>query len=168
MGRLRTLSKRGKFPGFIEAAEGRFTALLFGSPLDHDLLGHIEETEGGSRITFATRIQRRFPIIFWTVMILTVWPGVWMTDSMIRTYIPSYKFQTWMWYIPLTVIPLPWYWLKMLRDSKASAMAHAQELIERMQQELDGGSSALQTAGPQTAGNQTAGNQTSGQQTPPG
>jgi hypothetical protein len=55
---------------------------------------------------------------------------------MLRTYIPSYKFQTWIWYIPLTVVPLPWYWMRMLRNSKVSALEHAQELMERIRQEV--------------------------------
>jgi hypothetical protein len=44
--------------------------------------------------------------------------------------------QTWMWYLPLTVLPIPFVWKSAIKKSKASAHAHAMETIEMIEKVL--------------------------------
>ncbi len=129
---VKALSRRGKLPNFTPHADGSFTVTAFGQPFDHTLRGRISPAEGGSSITFTLSMARKTPIIMAAIVLFTVWPGVWLTDSMLKTYFTSYEFVTWMWYIPLTVLPLPFMWRKWHRQSVHQATEHAAESIQQI------------------------------------
>lgn len=74
-------------------------------------------------------MNRRMPWIYALLLIATVWPGVWVTDSMLKTYFSWYTIPTWWWYLPLSVIPLPWMWRSFMHKSRAAADASAREVI---------------------------------------
>jgi len=131
--RAETLSRRGKLPGFARTPGG-FVATAFGEPFDFAL--HADVSNG--RVRFGTSAKRLLPAIGLVVTALTVWPGVWLTDSLLRTYFPGYDYATWMWYLPLTIVPLPWAIRGLWRKSKAAAGASAHELIERLRAAMDG------------------------------
>jgi hypothetical protein len=143
--RLRTMSKRGKLPGFEAGGAGLFAASAQGAYVDRVLVGKVEQGEGFVRLRFRTEMAVWKPLLVGVVLALTVWPGVWLTDSMMVTYWAWYGEQaskmwwlTYAWYVPLTVIPLPWACTKAWAKNTASARASAVELIERMAGALDG------------------------------
>lgn len=136
--RLARLAKRGKLPNHVERAVDAFSCDLFGEPLDFEMSGSLKRDGERTSITCTARIKPRTPIVFWLIAALTIQPGMWMTDSMIRTYITSYDIPTWWWYLPLTVLPIPFVWIRMLSRSRRAALEHAHELIERIRAEVDG------------------------------
>jgi hypothetical protein len=128
------LSKKGKLPGFTPAGDS-FTFVGFGEPLDYTILA----TKSADGITFTGKMHPKLPWIYAITTIVTLWPGSWLTDSMLRTYFQSYDFGPWFtyyWYIPLTILPLLWMFPKMIRKSKSSAVAHAREQIEVLRTQL--------------------------------
>ncbi|GJQ30642.1 MAG: hypothetical protein HBSAPP03_25260 [Phycisphaerae bacterium] len=137
--RLEGLAKRGKLAGFRALDGTRHEAVAYGAPFDYHLHIQVRAESGGSRLSFSLTIQPRMPVIVWVVIALSVWPGVWLAHSMLLTYFESYPKSlgvTCAWYLPLTVLPVPWMWLKMLRNSRAAASAHAAELAELIRAEL--------------------------------
>ncbi|MBX3363231.1 MAG: hypothetical protein KF866_00575 [Phycisphaeraceae bacterium] len=127
--RLDALCRRGKLPGFRRTEDG-FVVDAFGAPFDADLVGHVEGTEGGSRVTFRLVRRLQTPLIFVIVMALTVEPGRYFMDQLI----PGEWgwIDTRWWYYPLTILPLPWIWRKLSRASRAATLDHASEQVERI------------------------------------
>lgn len=133
--RIRTLSRRGKLPNFTTdptANAMNFTVAAFGHPFDHVLRATITPASGGSTVTCSVAMAMRVPLIMAVVLVLTIWPGVWLTDSMLKTYFTGYDFNTWLWYIPLTVLPIPFMWRKWHQQSVRQAVEHANESIEQI------------------------------------
>lgn len=126
---LRTLSRRGKLPGF-ETLAGGFRARAFGDPFDHWLNAAVSAHEAGSRMEFTVTPALRMPLVFLVVTVLTIQPGMWLTHSMLATYFPWYgqNVNTWWWYLPLVVLPLPVILVRMWRRSVQGAWSHALEL----------------------------------------
>jgi hypothetical protein len=135
LARLRTLSQRGKLPGFESRSPDEFSVRAFGDPFDHSLVGMFS-TSGSSgatavtRISWRLRVLPRLPLIFLATTIFTIQPGMWLTDSMLGTYWRWYfdHVTTAYWYIPLVVLPMPWFLWRMWKKSKASAREHAADL----------------------------------------
>lgn len=136
--RMIELAKRGKLPNHAPDPRHLFRCDLFGEPLDYSMSCAAKGDGGTTTLRFAAAMKLRAPVIFWIIAALTVQPGMWMTDSMIRTYIPSYDIPTWWWYLPLTVLPLPFVWIRMVRKSRLASREHAIELIDRIRAEVDG------------------------------
>lgn len=137
--RLDEAARRGKLPGFAAAAPGGealFTLTDFGSPFESVLVA-APATEGDStRLRFSIRLKPTMPVVFAIMLVITIWPGVWLTDSLLRTYSSWYMslpdWATYAWYLPLTVPFCPPAMLAALRRSRASAAAEAQELIDKL------------------------------------
>lgn len=129
MERARQMSKRGKLPGFAATSSTQFRAEAFATPFEHTLFCEIQASGQGSRLVFQATMNKRTPWIYALTLIATVWPGVWVTDSMLKTYFSWYTIPTWWWYLPLSVIPLPWMWRSFMHKSRASADASAREVI---------------------------------------
>ncbi|MDX9910267.1 MAG: hypothetical protein RBS39_00400 [Phycisphaerales bacterium] len=146
MGALQALSERGKLAGFERLGDRAFSCDAFGSPFDRSLVGTLEpaasggggDSGGGTRITLVSRLKPKLPAVFAAVLASTVWPGVWLTDRMLNLYFSWYDFATWMWYLPLTILPLPWAWVKMMRRSNGAAHASALETIEKLSKAVSG------------------------------
>lgn len=145
LGRLDRASRNGRMAGFRARAEGRFEVEAFASPFSHVLLGSPARESEGTLVRFALKRQPLAPAAFMIVSVLTVWPGAWLTDSLISTYWPRYGvwserwwFLTWAWYLPIAVLPLPWLWGAMSRKSRTEAMESAFEAIDRIAREGEG------------------------------
>lgn len=145
MARLDAAARRGQLAGFTPSTDGRsFKVEAFAEPFDHELLATWSDptsgsvTPGHAHLKFTLLMLRKAPLIFWAIAIFSVWPGVWLTDSMLRMYFTSYDFPTWVWYLPLTVLPLPFMWFRSLRKSRALALASAHEAIQRLATHVDG------------------------------
>lgn len=133
MAMLRTLSQRGKLPGF-EPHPGGFRARAFGDPFDHWLNAGLTPAGSGSKIEFSLRMAPRLPLVVLAVTLLTIQPGMWLTHSMLATYFPWYgqNVSTWWWYLPLVVLPMPVFVARMWSRSVRSARTHAFELRETL------------------------------------
>lgn len=138
--RLAERSRRGKLPGFRELAAPAsgaraFEADAFGNPYDRSLVGLVEPTPGGgSRLTFTLRTRWRLPIVVLVVLVLTVWPGVWLTDSLLTTYFGWYPRAFWVtaaWYLPLCALAVPVV-IRQWKASKEQSAAHAAETVEKV------------------------------------
>lgn len=134
--RLTTASRRGRLAGFERrGGDVLFVVDAFGSPFDGVVEARWQGDASGGRLRFALRMKRRLPVIFAVVLAATVWPGVYFTDQLIPGewgWIP-----TWWWYLPLTVVPIPWVWRGAMRKSRAAMEASAKEAIAKVRAELE-------------------------------
>lgn len=134
----RLMSRNGKLPGFRETgATGElFRCAAFGKPFDSELVVRAEEGEGtGCVLSGEVRLKPALPWVFAVVTALSIWPGVLLMDSLMNAWFRWYPVETWVtyaWYVPLTVLPLPWMVRKVLRQSRASAWGHAMETREKI------------------------------------
>jgi len=143
--RLGTLSRRGKLPGFEHGGHaGLFSVAAFGTYFDRVLVGEADREGEGTHLRSRTVLPLKLPVAIGLVLALTVWPGVWLTDSMLATYWGWYGAQvarmgwlTYAWYLPL-MLPLPWMYKRALVRSNAASEASARELIGRVAGALDG------------------------------
>lgn len=145
--RLRTASKRGRLAGFSAPARAvplaDFQVNAFGTPFEADLIGRIPSdaptdnpSTGPSTIRFELRPRRKGLWLFAAGLVLSVWPGVLIVDSMIpgEWGWPT----TWWWYIPLTALPIPWALRAVWRKTITTTTASAREMIEKIRAEVDG------------------------------
>jgi len=143
LARLDHAARRGRLAGYRPLPDGSgFRALLYGEPFDHDLEARFESVDGETIIRFETRMRRKLPVIFAITIVLAVWPGLPLTDSLLATYFPAYPNQMWVtaaWYLPLTILPLPWMLLRMWRRSRAAAEEGARKRLGEIRGELGAG-----------------------------
>ncbi len=143
---LGKMSKRGELPGFEkDGARGLFCVEAQGAPFDRSLVAHARGGEGLTRLEWELVTPRRWPIAMAVVLAVSVWPGLPITHSLLVTYFPGWYgglvsgwFATWMWYLPLTVIPIPWVWRSVMRKMRASTHASAVEAIGKIARAVDG------------------------------
>ena len=137
--RVGKLSQRGRLPGFAGGRGGvLFVATAFGRPFDRVLEARAVAGTDGTELRFTSRLKRGLPWTFVGITAVSIWPGVWLTDSLLETYFQWYRFATWMWYLPAMVLPLPWAVRAIVRRSEAAAAESARELIERIRAAVDG------------------------------
>lgn len=151
LSRIDAASRRGRMPGFVaRPPSGLFLVDAWGTPFDHDLVAVAEPAASGTRLSFSLRLRRRMPTIHAVILLLTIWPGVWLTDSMLKIWFNWYydltqkpalvwggfEVFTYLWYIPLCVLPLPWFWRSIMRRSRRTAHASALETIAKIAREL--------------------------------
>jgi len=136
--RAQRQSERGKLPGFVASIpDGLFEANAFGNPFDYRLIAY----HAPNKLNFNLKIKRKMPIIFWVVMAFTIWPGVLFTDSILNTWFGWYPNETWItyaWYLPLTVLPLPWLHKAVMARTRLAALVHAHEQIHAIAKTLGG------------------------------
>lgn len=141
--RLDRLAKRGKLPGFEkqpggEGDGGRFICDIFGAPFDRELVTQLSATaSGGCEIANQSRLRLKLPLIYAAVLIVTVWPGVWLTDSMLKIYFSWYTIETWWWYMPMCLLMIPAV-RKQWTTSQAVAAEEAAELLKKIAGEVEG------------------------------
>ncbi|MBL8762700.1 MAG: hypothetical protein JNM07_00335 [Phycisphaerae bacterium] len=135
MERLDRAARRGKLAGF-ERGSGAvlFSASAFGSPFD----GVVEARHDAVRgiLSFRWRVRPMMPWLFVLLTVVTIWPGVWLTDSLLVTYFSWYRIPTWWWYVPLSVLPLPWVARAAVQRTRASIDASARERVADIAREL--------------------------------
>lgn len=155
--RLTKASRRGKMAGFHgEAPRGVSGGdvlpvwfEVFGQYFDRRLIVRAERDSadrgavaedaasgGGSRVLrFENRVKTFRIWAFWVLTGLSVWPGVLLLHSMMATYFGWYPRAMWVtcaWYLPLTVLPVPWMWSTAWKKSAAVADAEARQSIARI------------------------------------
>lgn len=145
LARLEGMSKRGKLAGYERPAtsedgsDASFAA--HGSPFD----GVVLVRAGQGRVEFELSMPRKMPVIFAVILVLTVWPGLPITEAFMHSFVwyenligSAEWLSTWVWYLPLTIIPAPFAWLGAVRKSRATSMEHARETVERVRVVLAG------------------------------
>ncbi len=147
------LSKAGKLPGFApETHGGLFIADAHAWPLDRVLIVHArEDRSGDATLTFDLKPRMRVALFLLLVCLVAVWPGVWITHSMLGVYFDWYSWSIWMtclWYVPLTAGPLPWVAFSMLRKSKKEANESARAIIEVLREALGPAAGSAPTPSP--------------------
>lgn len=141
--RVRALSKRGKLPGFEAGGHGGlFSCAAHGSVMDKRLIALADPAGAGAgtRLRWSLRLDRRIPVTLGVLLVVSVWPGLPITDSLLRTWFdwyarifaPDRSVKTWMWYLPLTVLPAPWVWIALKRKTDVLTAAAAREAIEKI------------------------------------
>lgn len=142
---LARAGRRGRLPGFARIDNRRFRLDCDAVPFEYEILAEVEpEPESrGSRISLRTRRKPLFPAIFAVTLVITVWPGVWLTDSLLATYWGAYgqwtadmPWLTYAWYLPLTALPLPWLWASLVRKSRAMAAESAAKQRAALEAEI--------------------------------
>lgn len=134
--RLERLSKNGKLAGFEAGGEGGVLASFaaHGTPFE----GRVEITrDGAGAVSFGLVMPGRGAVIFAAVLALTVWPGLPITEGFLQSMVwyerlTSGWFATWMWYVPVTALPAPFAVRSAVRRSRATALEHAREVIDRL------------------------------------
>lgn len=139
MPRLEASARRGKLAGLRAGRAGECFRVEVGShPFDHEIVGELSPDSRSLRLRI--RLLPRLPLIYAVLIVLSVWPGLWITDSMLTTYFGWYRLGLWWtaaWYIPLTVLPLPWMLVSMLRRSRVDAGERAALLVAEIARVLD-------------------------------
>jgi len=138
--RLDTASRRGRMAGFEKGSGGTlFGVETFGAFYDGMLSARGESDGAGTALRLSHRLKPKMPLIFTVIMIATVWPGVWLTDSFLanfefaRNWIP-----TWWWYLPLSIVSAVWaLWEAQRRNEKVIAVSIA-EMAQKIATEIDG------------------------------
>lgn len=162
--RLDELARRGKLAGFHAGGSGgtggtggagatervSFHVTDFGTPFETVLDARVRAragpgSDGGTTLEFSTRLKPLMPLVFLAVLVTTVWPGVWLTDSILRVYFPSYGsflsgrgWATWMWYLPLTVPFVPLSMWTAIKRSRASGYTQGKEMVQKIRAALEG------------------------------
>jgi hypothetical protein len=140
--RLDAAARRGKLAGFEpRQAPDLFEVEAYSEPFDHRLIATPEQHGGELRLKLRMEMLKKKLLTFAVVILFSIWPGLPLTHSMLLTYFSWYHYETWVtaaWYLPLTVVPLPWMLRNWLRKSKAEAQASAREQVLRLKDLLDG------------------------------
>ena len=135
---LTQAGRRGKLPGFKGDGGGRFRVDCDAVPFEYELSGEVREAGEGTAVV-SVRVSRRplMPWVFGVTLVLTVWPGVWLTDSLLGVYWSAYAgwsermpWLTYAWYLPITALPLPWLWRSLTRKSEAMARESGVKLVK--------------------------------------
>jgi hypothetical protein len=137
--KLDAAARRGRLPGFHKG-EGAalFRITDFGHPFEFILEANATPSGPCTELRFTLRMKPLLPRIFIASMILSVWPGVWLTDSMMQTYFGWYNpnhlwWVTYAWYLPLTVPFVPLGIAQALKKSRINAQIGAIDLIGKIQ-----------------------------------
>ncbi|MDX2148222.1 MAG: hypothetical protein SFZ23_11940 [Planctomycetota bacterium] len=127
-------SKDGKLAGFrrVNSPTDLCAVAAFAEPFDREILISARPSSSGCELAFRMRLLPRVPLIFALVIAFSIWPGVWLTDSMLTTYFEWYTIETWWWYLPLTIVPLLWMIPRMWKKSSLEAAASAREVIAKV------------------------------------
>lgn len=142
LARLLALAKRGKLAGYqalgshpTEKVGAAFRVSVFGEPYDRELIAAVVpqgagggSAGGGSVVKFESRLLRKLPAIMIIATILSIQPGMWLTDSMLKLYFSWYTIETWWWYLPLVLLSIPMLW-KQFKKSEAAAAADAAKVV---------------------------------------
>jgi hypothetical protein len=117
-------------------------------PFDYRLVAtmtDLTEPTKGTHIELRLVRLRKMPVLFAMILAVTIWPGVWLTDSMLTTYFGWYSswtlsmpWLTYAWYLPITALPIPWMWKRMCQKSATEASISGGEMVESITQALNG------------------------------
>lgn len=141
--RLDAAARKGRLPGLrLEGARDRelFEVREFGRPFESSLIAFRAAGAGAEApgdIEFRLRLRQMIPWIFAIGLIASIWPGIYLVDSMLRHYFSWYtSIETWWWYLPLTVPTSPWAFMSAMKKSRESAASEAGSIIQKIGAEI--------------------------------
>lgn len=150
------LARRGKLAGFTPIDPARtdkatagslFSIAAFGSPFDAVLFARIQISKRdasqppSTRLVFSRSLKTKGLYLFGLVLLLTIWPGIELTRSLLASTFPE---QRWLidtlpyWYLPLTIISLPWGLWEAWRRSDRSSHLAAHIAITKLAEDIPG------------------------------
>lgn len=147
MERLEVAARRGRLAGFAPerdpgpGVEAAFRADAFGSPFDGWIFGRVSKNGQCCQIQLSTRLKPRGPLIWWSVLVLMVWPGLPITESMLASLLPQWPWlwkTTAYWYLPLTVPFVPWMGWSAVKKSRLAVAESAREVAGKIAAEVGG------------------------------
>jgi hypothetical protein len=134
--KLDAAARRGKLGGFTPGdASGHgalFTVRDVGTPFD----GEVVATLGGGELSFAARLYPKMPAVFVILLVLSVWPGWWLMESLVNVYWPSVGTYTKWWYVPLTVLSGVPAFFSALKKSRVILREDAVKVVESVEKGL--------------------------------
>ena len=131
-------ARRGRMPGLsLDTSRGVFEIKDFGQPFESVLVAELAKNGAEQVLRFTTRLRPVLPIVFAVMLIISIWPGIYLVDSMLDHYFSWYNIPTWWWYLPLTVPTSPFLFRSVMRNSRASAEVDARTLIQKVAAELN-------------------------------
>lgn len=141
--RVRTGSKRGRMPGFrdLGAGEGgmvRFAAAIFGIWWDDDLVATVRPNGAGSKLELTRKRRVLIPAVILAVLVLSVWPGVLLMDTLVPSSWGWVGTHVWWWYVPLTALSNAWGWFWAMGKTGAAMQVSVAETIAAIAKEVDG------------------------------
>jgi hypothetical protein len=142
--RLESAARRGKLAGYKPLpSPGLFEVEAWGTPFE----GALQAVEGApgagasatTTWTYRTRLRPAWPWGFGVALVLSVWPGVVLTESMLGAMLPGWTWlwgTTYWWYLPLSIIGGAWAMWVALKRSRATVHASAHEMAAKIEQLL--------------------------------
>ena len=137
-------AKQGKLAGYQQQGARSFTLDAAGGLYERTLIATIISDTGDkdehTEIWFEGKLKRTIPIVVIAVLIFTIWPGVWFTDSILSTWFNWYRMGFWWtcaWYIPLTLLAVTAFWAN-FKKSERESWADAQKAIGKIAKIGDG------------------------------
>jgi hypothetical protein len=131
-------AKQGKLAGYEKRGERSFTLDAAGGLYERTLVATIisdtNDNDDHTEIWFEGRLKKTVPIVVIAVLIFTIWPGVWLTDSILGVWFNWYRLNIWWtsaWYIPLTLLAVPAFWAQ-FRKSERESWDDAHKAIEKI------------------------------------
>ena len=137
-------AKQGKLAGYARQTERAFTLDAAGGIYERTLSATIisdsADQDDHTEIWFEGKLKRTIPIVVIVVLVFTIWPGVWLTDSILSTWFGWYRLGIWWtsaWYIPLTLLAVPAFWAQ-FKKSERESWDDAHKAIEKIARVGDG------------------------------
>lgn len=137
-------AKQGKLAGYQKQTERSFTLDAAGGIYERTLIATIisdtADKDEHTEIWFEGKLKRTIPIVVIVVLVFTLWPGVWLTDSILSTWFNWYRLGIWWtsaWYIPLTLLAVPAVWAQ-FKKSERESWEDAHKAIEKIARVGDG------------------------------
>lgn len=137
-------AKQGKLAGYQPQGPRSFTLDAAGGLYERTLIATIisdtADKDEHTEIWFEGKLKRTIPIVVIAVLIFTLWPGVWLTDSILSTWFGWYRMGIWWtcaWYIPLTLLAVPGFWAH-FKKSERESWADAEKAIGKIARIGDG------------------------------
>ncbi|MCW5764505.1 MAG: hypothetical protein KIT68_00850 [Phycisphaeraceae bacterium] len=147
--RLDAAARRGRLAGFETIGRSQpdpvgqdvFEASAFGAPFDGVLIATCEQVlpDGGTVLSFRAHMKPLMPWVVAVVLVLTVWPGVVVTESMLASMFPTWDWlwgTTWYWYLALTAPFVPWVLWRSVSRSRAVIHDSAHKAVASVAKEL--------------------------------
>jgi hypothetical protein len=72
------------------------------------------------------------------VLLATIWPGAYFMDQLMPGEWGWISTKVYWWYLPITVVPIPWVWRGLMRKSRESNRREAEGAIRKIAAEIGG------------------------------
>lgn len=133
-------SRRGRLAGYkVGSGDEAFRVECPGTPFEGWLVARAVATgaEGKVTLEFSTVLKPVWTWGFAVALVLSIWPGVVLTEGLVASLIPGSFWQwTWYWYMPLTVPFAPLAQWQAVKLSRVGVRAEAEATIEKLRKEL--------------------------------